>query len=208
MQEAYQLRCAFPAPSGLCALIKPVLRAIRLAGPKYSWTHHTLPSLARLAGIATGGSPPAAWPLPAVLLADHRDVGGNVSLSYGSRLAGPLQISSSMLQTTHWQSARHGARLFSKMHDDCPYEPIAIIDPVWGRFVFGGAQQTKAALDQTPEVSRADELMVHDLIASPQNDCRCHVLLTNANHLEPHESTRIESWESCAGCYSTSRLKA
>lgn len=72
-----------------------------------------------------------------------------------------------------------------EMRDDQRAEPTAIVDGVWPRFIAGDPQQVKATLDEMLEGSGADELMVQDLIASPEDRRRSHTLLAEAYGLGP-----------------------
>lgn len=67
-----------------------------------SWAGDTLPASPSepnflagppwLAGIASAGSHPSAWPLPAVLPVDHPEAAWRVSLRHRRRLAGPFEL--------------------------------------------------------------------------------------------------------------------
>lgn len=91
-----------------------------------------------------------------------------------------------------------------EMRDDQRAEPTTIVDGAWPRFIAGDPQQVKATLDAMLEASGADELMVQDLIASPEDRRRSHALLAKVYQLEPREVARPETWRSHAGCDSAS----
>lgn len=64
-------------------------------------------------------------------------------------------------------------------------EPTVIEDGFWPRFVAGDADQVKATLDQMVEESGADELMIQNLIADPDDRRASHARLAAMFELSP-----------------------
>ncbi|WP_432558500.1 MsnO8 family LLM class oxidoreductase [Granulicoccus sp. GXG6511] len=67
-------------------------------------------------------------------------------------------------------------------------EPTSITSGQWPRFVAGGPDDVRATLEQMAAESRADEVMVQDLIADPVARRRSHELLAEAFGLEPQRA--------------------
>lgn len=66
-------------------------------------------------------------------------------------------------------------------------EPTRIVDGRWPRFVAGGPDEVRATLEQMVAESGADEVMVQDLIATPESRRRSHALLAEAFGLSPRQ---------------------
>lgn len=82
-------------------------------------------------------------------------------------------------------SADDGARELTDMQKQ---EPTAIVDGRWPRFVAGGPDEVRATLEQMIEESGADEVMVQDLIADPDDRRRSHELLARAFGVPPRSA--------------------
>ncbi|MBY3555778.1 MsnO8 family LLM class oxidoreductase [Modestobacter lapidis] len=79
-------------------------------------------------------------------------------------------------------SADDGARELTTAQAD---EPTTIVDGRWPRFLAGGPDDVRTALEQMVAESGADELMVQNLIADPADRRRSHELLAEAFGLRP-----------------------
>ena len=59
-------------------------------------------------------------------------------------------------------------------------EPTEIVGGRWPKFVAGGPEDVRATLEQMAEESRADEIMIQDMISDPATRRRSHELLARA----------------------------
>lgn len=66
--------------------------------------------------------------------------------------------------------------------------PTSIVDGEWPMFVAGNPTEVRATLDQMVSESRADELMVYNLIADPGDRRRSHELLAEMFELAPRSA--------------------
>lgn len=67
-------------------------------------------------------------------------------------------------------------------------EPTLINDGQWPRFVAGGPAEVRATLDQMLEQTQADELMIQNLIADPNDRRRSHELIAEMFGVTPELS--------------------
>lgn len=65
----------------------------------------------------------------------------------------------------------------SELSPQARAEPTVVVDGRWPRFVAGDSRQVQATLTQMLEESGADEIMVQNMIADPQERMRSHELL-------------------------------
>lgn len=65
-------------------------------------------------------------------------------------------------------------------------EPTSIVDGRWPRFVAGGPGEVRETLERMAGDSGADEIMIQDLIADPEDRRRSHALLAEAFGLTPY----------------------
>jgi len=86
-------------------------------------------------------------------------------------------------------SADEAARELTEGERD---QPTSIVDGQWPQFVAGDPKQVRATLEQMIEESQADELMVQNLIADPDDRRHSHELLSQMFDLEPPH--RVERW--------------
>lgn len=70
-------------------------------------------------------------------------------------------------------------------------EPTSIVDGRWPRFVAGGPDDVRATLEQMLAESEADELMIQNLIAYPDDRRRSHELLAEMFEVTPR--AQVES---------------
>ncbi|MHA6731587.1 MsnO8 family LLM class oxidoreductase [Devosia sp. A369] len=66
-------------------------------------------------------------------------------------------------------------------------EPTRIVGGRWPRFIAGGPEEVKATLDEMIDQSGADEVIVQDLIANPEDRARSHERIAKAFGLTPRE---------------------
>lgn len=59
-------------------------------------------------------------------------------------------------------------------------EPVTITNGQWPKFIAGGPDEVRATLEQMVEETKADEVMIQDLIADPADRRRSHELLAEA----------------------------
>lgn len=64
-------------------------------------------------------------------------------------------------------------------------QPTSIVDGQWPQFVAGSPDEVRATLEQMIELSGADELMVQNLIADPDDRRHSHTLLAEMFGLSP-----------------------
>lgn len=79
-------------------------------------------------------------------------------------------------------SADEAAGLLSAAEQD---QPTTIVDGQWPQFVAGNSAEVRATLDQMLEESQADELMVQNMIADPDDRRHSHQLLAEMFDLVP-----------------------
>lgn len=65
-------------------------------------------------------------------------------------------------------------------------EPTSIVDGRWPRFVAGGPGEVRETLERMAGDSGADEIMIQDLIADPEDRRWSHALLAEAFGLTPY----------------------
>ena len=68
-------------------------------------------------------------------------------------------------------------------------EPTSIVGGQWPRFVAGGPARVRATLEQMIEESAADEIMIQDLIATPDARRHSHELLAQIFDLAPRRDS-------------------
>lgn len=121
---------------------------------------------------------------PRSILAVNVTVGETVAEA--QRLVGSAKGFYSLLRTEGTSvtvpSTAEAAKLLSPAEQD---QPTIIVDGQWPQFVAGSSAQVRATLEQMIEESQADEVMVQNLIANPEDRRHSHGLIADMFTLSP-----------------------